>query len=137
MTGRASDRELQDRIAAALELLRAGYGSALTASELAGRFGVSLRTARRYVSAASWELCDTATPLELDRQAMLTLHRLDLIAGRALQLGDDDLAVKASRAQATALAQFRRAIEARGTRYRLPPSRAVAPPGDPPADCPF
>jgi hypothetical protein len=64
---------------------------------------------------------------------MLTLHRLDMIAGQAMagDTPDHDLAVKASRAHAAALAQFRRAITAPVTRFRLPPTTA------PPDDLPF
>jgi hypothetical protein len=140
MAPRSSDAELAGRVAAALELLSTGAGSAFTASVLAERYGVSLRQARRYVSAASFELCDPATPAELDRQAMLSLHRLDLIAGRAMAAGDDGTAVRATRAHAAALAQFRRAITAPVTRFRLPTSADCAPrasPGELPPDCPF
>ena len=63
------------------------------------------------------------TPSALDTAAALTLHRLDLIAGRAVGV-DDGLAIKASRAHAAALAQFRRAITApAGSRFRLPDKR--------------
>lgn len=117
---RCSDAERRGREAAALELLQAGAGSAFAAATLAERFGCSLRQARRYVAAASFELCDLVSPAELDRQAMLSLHRLDLIAGRAMAAADDGLAVRATRAHAAALAQFRRAIAAPATRFRLP-----------------
>ena len=117
---RATDAELAEREAAALELLSTGAGTAFTAATLAERYGVSLRQARRYVSVASFELCDTATPAELDRQAMLSLHRLDLIAGRAMAGGDEQLAIRATKAHSQALAQFRRAITAPQTRFRLP-----------------
>jgi hypothetical protein len=128
---RATDAERVKREAEALELLAAGYGSAFTAAELSRRHGVSHRQARRYVAAAAFELCDPVlSPHSLDSAAMLTLHRLDMIAGQAMA-GDDpdhDLAVKASRAHAAALAQFRRAISAPVTRFRLPPT---VPPPDP------
>ena len=118
---RATDAELAAREAAALELLSTGAGTAFTAATLAERYGVSLRQARRYVTVASFELCDAAaTPAELDRQAMLSLHRLDLIAGRAMAGGDEQLAIRATKAHSSALAQFRRAITAPATRFRLP-----------------
>jgi hypothetical protein len=140
MAERATDAQRAARERDALELLSSGAGSAFAAATLAERYGVSLRQARRYVAAASFELCDAATPAELDRQAMLSLHRLDLIAGRAMAAGDEALAVRATRAHAAALAQFRRAISAPVTRFRLPTTQA--PPGDPraspvPPDCPF
>jgi hypothetical protein len=141
MAPRSSDAELAGRVADALALLSAGAGSAFAAATLAERYGVSLRQARRYVAGASFELCDPATPAELDRQAMLSLHRLDLIAGRAMAAGDDGTAVRATRAHAAALAQFRRAITAPVTRFRLPTSADCAPardsPGELPPDCPF
>ena len=140
MAPRSSDAELAGRVADALALLSAGAGSAFAAATLAERYGVSLRQARRYVAGASFELCDPATPAELDRQAMLSLHRLDLIAGRAMAAGDDGTAVRATRAHAAALAQFRRAITAPVTRFRLPTSADAAPrasPGELPPDCPF
>ena len=138
MAERATDAQRAARERDALELLSSGAGSAFAAATLAERYGVSLRQARRYVAAASFELCDAATPAELDRQAMLSLHRLDLIAGRAMAAGDEALAVRATRAHAAALAQFRRAITAPVTRFRLPTTQA--PPGaqEPvPPDCPF
>ena len=140
MAERATDAQRAARERDALELLSAGAGSAFAAATLAERYGVSLRQARRYVAAASFELCDPATPHELDRQAMLSLHRLDTIAGRAMLAGDEALAVRATRAHAAALAQFRRAITASVTRFRLPTTEA--PPGDAraspvPPDCPF
>ncbi len=140
MGDRATDAQRAARERDALELLSSGAGSAFAAATLAERYGVSLRQARRYVAAASFELCDAATPAELDRQAMLSLHRLDLIAGRAMAAGDESLAVRATRAHAAALAQFRRAISAPVTRFRLPTTDARAAPGAPapaPPDCPF
>lgn len=117
---RATDAEVARREAEALEMLNNGAGTAYTANALAQKYKVTLRQARRYVSAASFELCDAATPHELDRQAMLSLHRLDLIAGQAMTEGDRDLAIKATRAHSAALAQFRRAIMAPATRFRMP-----------------
>jgi hypothetical protein len=128
---RATDAERVKREADALELLAAGVGSAFAVQTLASRYDVSLRQARRYVAAASFELVDEATPHALDTAAMLTLHRLDLLAGQAMAEGDHGMAVRASRAHAAALAQFRRAITAPVTRFRLPPTTA------PPDDLPF
>ena len=123
MNQRATDSERRQREHHALQLLSEGHGSASAALQLSEAYGVSLRQARRYVQAASFDLCECATPAELDRQGMLSLYRLDLIAGRAME-SDPDLAVRATRAHAAALAQFRRAIEPRaGTRFRLPDTR--------------
>lgn len=127
MADRATDRERASREAAALELLSSGAGSAYAALQLAERFQVSQRQARRYVAAASFQLCDPATPAEIDRQCMLSLYRLDLIAGRACEAEDYSLAIQATRAHSVALAQFRKALEpGRQTRFRLP-TQADAP----------
>lgn len=117
---RATDVDVARREAEALQLLSSGAGTAYAAQQLADRYGVSLRQARRYVAAASFELCDPATHHELDRQAMLSLHRLDLIAGRAMAEDQKDLAIKATRAHSAALAQFRKAITAPDVRFKLP-----------------
>jgi len=120
MADRSTDRERARRESEALELLSSGAGSAYAALQLAERYGVSQRQARRYVAAASFLLCDPVSPAELDRQAMLSLHRLDLIAGRSMAAEDYTLAIQATRAHSVALAQFRKAIQAPVTRFRLP-----------------
>jgi len=124
---RSTDSEAATRIAAAAELLAAGTGSALTAQLLAERYGVSLRQARRYVAAGSFDVVESATPAELDRQAMLSVYRLDLIAGRAMAAGDESTAIRATKAHAAALAQFRRAITAPAVRFRLPTTTSPPP----------
>jgi hypothetical protein len=116
---RATDLEVARRTAEAIELLNSGAGTAYAAQVLAEKYNITLRQARRYVNSASFEVCDSATPHELDRQAMLSLHRLDLIAGRAMAEGDQKLAIAATKAHGMALAQFRRAITAPATRFKL------------------
>ena len=121
---RCTAAELAEREGAALELLAAGTGSALTAATLSERFGVSLRQARRYVRMASFELHEPLTTAELDCQAAADLYRLDLIAGRALTAGEDALSIRATSAHARAVAQFRKAVEPAGPqRLRLRTSR--------------
>ena len=124
MAERSTDAELRERELAALQLLATGAGSAFTAQTLAERYGCSLRQARRYVNVAALELCEPMVPSTLDSMAALALHRLDLISGRAMAAGDDSLAVRATKAHASALAQFRRALSAPSTRFRLPDRRA-------------
>jgi hypothetical protein len=128
MADRSTDRERARRESEALELLSSGAGSAYAALQLAERYGVSQRQARRYVAAASFDLIGEVTPHSLDMSAGLALHRLDLIAGRAMDSGTPEdlaLAIRATKAHASALAQFRRAIEpGRQTRFRLPTRRA-------------
>jgi hypothetical protein len=143
MADRSTDRERARRESEALELLSSGAGSAYAALQLAERYGVSQRQARRYVAAASFDLIGEVTPHSLDMSAGLALHRLDLIAGRAMESGTPEdlaLAIRATKAHASALAQFRRAIEpGRQTRFRLPISRPSPDiPDDPPEpDLPF
>ena len=121
---RCTAAELAEREGAALQLLAAGTGSALTAATLSERFGVSLRQARRYVRMASFELLEPLTTAELDCQAAADLYRLDLIAGRALTAGEDALSIKATAAHARAVAQFRKAVEPAGPqRLRLRTAR--------------
>jgi len=132
---RATDAERVKREADALELLAAGMGTAYSAQILSERYGVSLRTARRYVAAAAFDLTGPLNPATLDSMAMVTLHRLDLLAGQAVAEGDNGMAVRASRAHAAALAQFRKAITAPATRFRLPPTGP--PPPEPDDPLPF
>ena len=108
---RATDQEAIDREAEALAMLANGAGTAYAAQQLAMAHGLSLRQARRYVRLAALELCEPATALELDTQAMVGLHRLELIAGRAMESGDDGTAIRATRAHSASLAQFRKAVE--------------------------
>ena len=132
---RATDAERVKREADALELLAAGVGSAFAVQTLASRYGVSLRQARRYVSAAAFDLTGPMTPHAIDQMALIVLHRLDLVAGQAMAEGDTSTAVRASRAHASALAAFRKAITAPATRFRLPPTGP--PPAEPDDPLPF
>ena len=84
MADRASDRQRASREAEALALLSSGAGSAYAAQVLADRHGVSLRQGRRYVAAVAADLTGSLTPHALDQMALLSLHRLDLVAGRAM-----------------------------------------------------
>jgi hypothetical protein len=132
---RSTDAERVKREADALELLAAGVGSAFAVQTLASRYGVSLRQARRYVSAAAFDLTGPMTPHAIDEMALIVLHRLDLVAGQAMAEGDTSTAVRASRAHAAALAQFRKAITAPATRFRFPPTGP--PPLEPDESVPF
>ena len=130
MARRSTDREQGERVAAALVLLNDGKGSAYAAALLSSEFGVSLRQARRYVNIASLELCEDLNPVELDQLASLSLHRLELIAGQSIAAGDTKLAIIATKAHLSAVAQLRRAISAPLTKFRL--STAYTQPPDPP-----
>jgi predicted DNA-binding transcriptional regulator YafY len=110
MPDRSTEAQLSDREAAALELLAAGTGTAIAAQQIAERYGVSLRTAQRSVRVAAFELVEPLTGHELDTQAMLSLYRLELLAGRHIE-SDPGLSIRATKAHASALAALRRAIE--------------------------
>jgi hypothetical protein len=120
MADRASDKQRASREAEALALLSSGAGSAHAAQVLADRYGVSLRQGRRYVAAVAADLTGSLTPHALDQMALLSLHRLDLVAGRAMAADDHSLAVSATKAHCAALAQIRKAITAPAVRFRLP-----------------
>ena len=127
---RATDKEQAARVSAALALLNDGKGSAYAAALIAAEYSVSLRQARRYVNLAALQLCNDLNPTELDTIAGLSLHRLELIAGRAMDSGENALAISATKAHLSAVAQLRRAISAPMTRFRL--STAYTAPPDPP-----
>ena len=127
---RSTDREQALRVSAALALLNDGKGSAYAAALIAAEYSVSLRQARRYVNLAALQLCNDLNPAELDTIAGLSLHRLELIAGRAMDSGENALAISATKAHLSAVAQLRRAISAPMTRFRL--STAYTAPPDPP-----
>lgn len=90
----------KQRQAEALQLLLGGHGTAAAVSELAGRWGLSRRQARRYVSHASSEL--VAELGELDRTALMAqvITRLEDIAQRAAADGQFGAAVGALRSLA-------------------------------------
>ena len=127
---RSTDREQAARVSAALALLNDGKGSAYAAALLSSEFGVSLRQARRYVNLAALQLCEDLNPVELDQLASLSLHRLELIAGQSIAAGDTKLAITATKAHLSAVAQLRRAISAPLTKFRL--STNYTHPPDPP-----
>ncbi len=128
---RCTAAELAEREAAALELLAQGTGTALSAHLLVERYGVSLRQARRYVRLAALELLEPLTTAELDAAFTVDLHRLELISGRAMVAGDDATAIRATRAHAAALTQFRRAIAPPSAPRRID-FRTASTKGDPP-----
>jgi len=130
VANRATDRELAERVGAALEMLNDGKGSAYAAALLSVDYAISLRQARRYVNLAALELCNDLNPAELDTIAGLSLHRLELIAGQCLSDGEISLSIQATKAHLSAVAQLRRAISAPMTKFRL--STAYTAPPDTP-----
>lgn len=121
---RATDQQLSDRETEALELLSNGSGSAYAASLLSHKYQVSLRQARRYVSAAAPHLCEALTLENIEDQFGFALYRLELIAGRAMAESNSaealQLAILATKAHTAALCQFHKALSATQTRCRLP-----------------
>lgn len=127
---RATDKEQALRVSAALALLNDGKGSAYAAALISAEYSVSLRQARRYINLAALQLCNDLNPTELDTIAGLSLHRLELIAGRAMESGENALAISATKAHLSSIAQLRRAISVPMTRFRL--STAYTAPPDTP-----
>lgn len=121
---RATDQQLSARETEALELLSNGAGSAFAASLLSHKHKVSIRQARRYVSAAAPHLCEMLTLQSIEEQFGLALYRLELIAGRAMAESNDPeslrLAILATKAHTLALCQFHKALSATNKRCRLP-----------------
>jgi len=130
VANRATDRELSARVAAALQMLNDGKGSAYAAALLSSEYAISLRQARRYVNLAALELCNDLNPSELDSLATISLHRLELIAGQCLSDGEISLSIQATKAHLSAVAQLRRAISAPMTKFRLS-TAYTAPPNSP------
>ena len=129
MANRATDRELAERVGAALAMLNDGKGSAYAAALLSSEYSISLRQARRYVNLAALELCNDLNPSELDSLATISLHRLELIAGKAISSGENALAISATRAHLSAIASLRKALNV-PIRFRLS-DRYTAPPDTP------
>src|SRR6476469_7873494 len=75
--GRVGDGEHAARVNAAVALAAAGVAPAQAARELAGRYGVSVRQARRYVDAA------THGPVQIpDREVPITVKLPQGLVGR-------------------------------------------------------
>ena len=90
----------KQRQAEALQLLLGGHGTAAAVSELAGRWGLSRRQARRYVSAAAAELVEELG--EVDRTALMAqlIVKLEDLAQRATAAEQYTAAVGALRSLA-------------------------------------
>ena len=99
---RCERSELESRISAALSLLVEGYAPASISRQLAADFNVSIRQARRYVSAAQLDYFDAPlTRNELELGVALQIDRLDLISDRARQADDLKGEIAAIKAGAT------------------------------------
>jgi hypothetical protein len=113
-TGRArcTSAEKAERVAAALELLQLGYGSALTAKMLADRYGVTPRQARNYTRPAAQQLYAPISRSELLSMAQENLHALQTVSGEAMAAGDHQTAIKSNAALAASLARYLRTFSA-------------------------
>ncbi len=98
---RSTDKELEKRIAAALELLVAGYSPSSIVKEMSRTTGVSIRQARDYVAAAKLDYFNAPmTRNELEFGIQLHIERLDRIADEAHQAGEVKQEIAAAKASA-------------------------------------
>ena len=98
---RSTDKELEKRIATALELLVAGYSPSSIVKEMSRTTGVSIRQARQYVAAAKLDYFDAPmTRNELEFGIQLHIERLDRIADEAHQAGEVKQEIAAAKASA-------------------------------------
>ena len=101
MTERSTDKQLEARIAEALELLIDGYSPASIVKQMSRSTGVSIRQARKYVAAAKLDYFDQPiTRNELEFGIALHIERLDRIADTAHQAGEVKQEIAAAKASA-------------------------------------
>jgi hypothetical protein len=128
---RCTAAELLERQAFAVELLEQGYGSSMAAKRVAVEFGVSLRQARRYVRLALTDYVGELNTVALDLETGLDVVRLDQQIQRAIEADDSIQIIRAIKARAHIINQFRKAIQPVGRqRITLRGSRT-------PAEMPF
>jgi len=145
MRSRSSARELEGRIDAAARLLADGLPRTAAVSQLAERFRVERRTARRYVALAAAQLAEEIGPVDLVGAMAESVERLRRLAWLAEGRGNLNAAVGAERAAASTLAAIYRADNAAAAstlavaepsdRRRRQHRRSIR--GEPPDACPF
>lgn len=106
---RANTAELDRRVELAAKLLADGCPRTAAVSQLAERFGVDRRTARRYVASAGELLTDEIGTPDLNQAMGETLERLRRLAWLAERAGNLNAAVGAERAAVSALVAIHRA----------------------------
>jgi len=98
---RATNEQKQQRTHEAVVMLANGMGKAQAALSLVERHGISLRQAQRYCKTAALEvMADPMNTCSLDTDIAMDMHRLDLIADKALLGGDQKTAINALKAKA-------------------------------------
>ena len=112
MRNRSNAAELQRRTDAAARLLADGLPRTAAVSQLAERFRVDRRTARRYVALAAELLADEIGPVDLIGAMAESVERLRRLAWLAEGRGNLNAAVGAERAAASTLAAIYRADNA-------------------------
>ena len=129
-----SAADLKRRVEVAAQLLADGMPRTATVSQLAERFGVDRRTARRYVSSAAELLAAEIGTPDLAAAVGESVERLRRLAYVAEQQGNLNAAVGAERAAALALVAIHRADLTSAARLN---GRTIAFPDgldDPPTD---
>jgi hypothetical protein len=108
---RCTAAELLERQAFALELLEQDYGTSMAAKRAAAEFGVSLRQAQRYVRLALTEFVGELNTAALDLEQGWHLAQLERQIQRAIEADDSVEIVRAIKARAQIINQFRKAIQ--------------------------
>ena len=99
---RSSKDETEQRVAEALDLLIEGYAPASIAKNLANKYKVTLRQARRYVAAAQLDYFDAPmTRNDLEWGVARQLERMEEIAQESMLAKDTDHEIKARKAFAS------------------------------------
>ena len=106
---RSSPADLRRRIDAAALLLADGLPRTAAVTQLAERYRVDRRTARRYVAAAAEQLVAEIGTADLQASLAETVERLRRLAYQAEQQGNLNAAVGAEKAAAATLVAIHRA----------------------------
>jgi hypothetical protein len=106
---RSSAADLRRRIDAAALLLAEGLPRTAAVTQLAERYRVDRRTARRYVASAAEQLVAEIGTADLQASLAETVERLRRLAYQAEQQGNLNAAVGAEKAAAATLVAIHRA----------------------------
>jgi hypothetical protein len=124
---RSSAADLRRRIDAAAVLLADGLPRTAAVSQLAERYCVDRRTARRYVAAAAAQLVSEIGTADLHASLAETVERLRRLAYKAELQGNLNAAVGAEKAAAATLVAIHRADLLSATRLNGHTIAAVEP----------
>lgn len=109
MPNRSSGADLRRRVELAAKLLADGMPRTAAVTQLAERFGVDRRTARRYVADGAAVLAEEIGQPDLQAAMAETVERLRRLAFLAEREGNINAAVGAEKAAASALVSLYRA----------------------------